>query len=65
MADVWNTPLDQLERRMSPGWAIGPAARAADEAAAERVQTGEFVGFDDINGDPVRRCGEPIPRSVR
>lgn len=52
MADVWNTPLDQLERRMSLGWAIGPKARDADEAAAEQVSNGDFSGFGDIEGNP-------------
>ncbi|MGC0417554.1 hypothetical protein [Embleya sp. AB8] len=53
MADVWHTPLDQLERRMLLGWAIGPAGRDADEAVARRVRAGDFSGFSGIDGESV------------
>ncbi|MFI6586457.1 hypothetical protein [Embleya sp. NPDC050493] len=57
--EMYNTPLDQIERRALLGWALPPEAHEEDEEAAARIRAGDYSGMYDNEGNPVERRGRP------
>ncbi|MGW9211240.1 hypothetical protein ACWGR4_30195 [Embleya sp. NPDC055664] len=50
---VYDTPLDELVRRVVLDWALPPEAHEEAEEAMERVRRGYYTGVVDADGNPV------------
>jgi len=56
-AEMYATPLDQVQARALSGWALPPEVDAEDDEAAARARAGERFGFYDREGKP-RESGD-------
>ncbi|OPC84487.1 hypothetical protein B4N89_29350 [Embleya scabrispora] len=54
---IYETPLDQLERRALIDWALPPEAHEDDDEASRRIKAGDFgfAQWTDSDGNAVPR----------
>ncbi|WP_235619395.1 hypothetical protein [Embleya scabrispora] len=52
-AEMYTTPLDQLERRALLGWALPPEAYEDEESLVARLRAGDHSDTSDRDGNPL------------